>query len=152
MKITFFDGRRLNFTEFDGYRLASLRPSVKGPRAVNCPTFRTPYYYGRLAFSWGKEISSFTFSLLKIQPLNTDTPLIGTFSMDTRVSESTGLIVQAKVRARERDAEKKTTGKKSHLPNPHNELLSSITPCGQRISKKISALIKLQSGLPIKRF
>ena len=41
--------------------------------------------------------------------------------MDNWVSVSTGLIVQARERERERDVEKKKTGKNSHLPNPHND-------------------------------
>ena len=47
------------------------------------PTLRAPHYYGHFALSLGEE-SSYIFS--ELNPFNTSTQLIGTFSMHPSVS------------------------------------------------------------------
>ena len=58
----------------------------KGSQVRACsstPTLRARHYYGHFALSLGEE-SSYIFS--ELNPFNTSTPIIGTFSMHPSVS------------------------------------------------------------------
>ena len=69
------------------YTRASLQLVTEEPRFTDTRLIQTLHYYGQFALSLVKE-GPYIFS--KFNPLNTDTPLIRTFSMAPSVSVLTG--------------------------------------------------------------